>query len=51
MAVKILNGADPGKIPISAPQYVGYALNLKIAKRMGIVFSPDVIREADEVYK
>lgn len=42
---QILQGADPGTIPVSVPEIVGSELNLKTAKALGIDI-PDEIRES-----
>jgi len=48
---KILSGVKPSDIEVSGARKIGYILNLKSAKLMGINISDTLINEADEVYK
>jgi putative tryptophan/tyrosine transport system substrate-binding protein len=46
---QILNGADPGDIPISQPNKFDLVINLKAAKALGLTFPSALLAEADEV--
>jgi putative ABC transport system substrate-binding protein len=50
IALKILNGKDPAKIGFLEPKEINFSLNLLAAQRLGIKFSPEVIKEAREVF-
>nr|WP_320189743.1 ABC transporter substrate binding protein [uncultured Desulfobacter sp.] len=45
-ALKILNGTPPAAIPVTTNKYSKLILNMKLAKRMGIVFPMELIEEA-----
>jgi len=49
MAAYIMNGEEPGLIPIQTMSRVRLHLNLDAAKRQGVEFPAEVIRRADEV--
>lgn len=51
MANRILSGTDAGGIPVSSPRKAVFSLNLKIAQRLGIVISEEVLKKAQKVYK
>ncbi|WP_320041668.1 ABC transporter substrate binding protein [uncultured Desulfobacter sp.] len=46
-ALKILNGTQPSAIPVAATKYSKLILNMKLAKRMGIVFPMELIETAE----
>jgi putative ABC transport system substrate-binding protein len=48
-ADKILRGAKPGEIPVEQPIKFEMAINLKIAKALGIEIPPKLLFTADEV--
>ena len=50
MAVKVLRGVPPSKIPTASPRKVYYALNLKTAQQMNITFSDQLIRGARHTF-
>jgi putative ABC transport system substrate-binding protein len=48
-AVKILNGANPGELPLQSPDKYELAFNLKTAKALGLTISEAFLLRADEV--
>jgi putative ABC transport system substrate-binding protein len=50
IALNILNGKDPSEIGYIEPEEINFSLNMTVARRLGIEFSPEVIREASEVF-
>jgi putative ABC transport system substrate-binding protein len=46
---QILNGAKPGDIPIYQPTKFEFVINLKAAKRLGLIFPPALLANADDV--
>lgn len=48
-AGKILKGAKPGDLPIEQATRFNLVLNLATAKRLGIVFPPTLVTQADEL--
>jgi hypothetical protein len=50
-ALKILNGTPPSAIPVATNKHSKLLLNMKLAKRMGIVFPMELIEQADFVEK
>lgn len=49
MAIRIMNGENPGQIPIQSMSRVRLHLNLAAAKKQGVEFSPEILRRADDV--
>ncbi len=49
MVVSILEGEDPGTIPIEEAQKYALVFNLNRAKQLGIEIPPDILMAADEV--
>lgn len=46
---KIIQGAKPGELPIEQAVKFTFLINLKTAKQLGIIPSPTLLAEADEV--
>jgi putative ABC transport system substrate-binding protein len=48
-AAKLLRGAKPSDLPVEQPTTVKLAINLKLARQLGIVVPPGLLQRADEV--
>lgn len=50
MAIEILNGKNPGEMPVKMIDEVEIYLNMDTAKAIGVTFPDDVINEAKEIF-
>ena len=48
---KILKGATPAEIPVEVNTKIRFAINLKVAKALGLVIAPEVLYRADKVIR
>jgi putative ABC transport system substrate-binding protein len=46
---RILNGAQPGELPFQGPTHFDFAINMRIAKALGLTIPPSLQVAADEV--
>jgi hypothetical protein len=49
LSQKILNGAKPAEMPVEQTTRVDFAINMKTAKKLGLVFPIPLLGLADEV--
>jgi putative tryptophan/tyrosine transport system substrate-binding protein len=48
---KILKGADPAEIPVEVNTKIEFAINLKVAKALGLTIAPEVLYRADRIIR
>jgi putative ABC transport system substrate-binding protein len=46
---RIFEGAAPSDLPIEQPTHFDFAVNLKIANKLGLTIPPAIVARADEV--
>jgi putative ABC transport system substrate-binding protein len=51
MALRIFNGANPGKMPVETQKELQLHINLKYGKLMGVKVPEEQLKKADKVYK
>ncbi len=51
MVDKILKGTNPADIPVEVNTKIEFAINLKVAKALGLTIPAEVIFRADKVIK
>jgi putative ABC transport system substrate-binding protein len=48
---KILKGVDPAEIPVEVNPTIEFAINLKVAKALGIAIAPEILYQADRLVR
>ncbi len=48
---KIIKGANPAEIPVEVNQKIEFAINLKVAKALGLTIAPEVLYRADRIIR
>ena len=48
---KILKGAKPAEIPVEVSPKIEFAINLKVAKALGLTIAPEVLYRADRIIR
>ena len=48
---KILKRADPAEIPVEVNPKIEFAINLKVAKALGLTIAPQVLYQADRLIR
>ncbi len=51
LALRIFDGEDPGKIPITTPRMIYLILNLRTAEQINLKIPPKIVSVAKEVYQ
>ena len=46
---EILQGVNPGSIPVEQPTKFEFILNMRTAKALGLTVSPQLLARADEI--
>jgi putative ABC transport system substrate-binding protein len=50
IAMRIIEGAKPQEIHPVAPRKLSYSLNMAVAEKFGIKFTPDIVKGAGYLY-
>jgi putative ABC transport system substrate-binding protein len=48
---KILKGVNPSEIPVEVNPTIEFAINLKVAKSLGMVIAPEILYQADRLVR
>jgi putative ABC transport system substrate-binding protein len=48
---KLVHGARPAELPIEEPTRFVLAVNLRVAKKLGVTIPPQVFLRADQVFE
>ena len=48
---KILKGTKPAEIPVEVNAKIEFAINLKVAKALGLTIAPEVLYRADRIIR
>jgi putative ABC transport system substrate-binding protein len=48
---KILKGTKPSDIPVEVNNNIEFAINLKVAQKLGLTIPPEVLYQADRVIR
>jgi ABC-type uncharacterized transport system substrate-binding protein len=48
---KILKGVDPAEVPVEVSSTIEFAINLKVAKALGIAIAPEILYQADRLVR
>ncbi len=48
---KILKGGKPAEIPVEVNPTIEFAINLKVAKALGITIAPEILYQADRLVR
>jgi putative ABC transport system substrate-binding protein len=48
---KILKGTKPSEIPVEVNNNIEFAINLKVAKKLGLTIPPEMLYQADRLLR
>ena len=48
---KILKGTKPAEIPVEVISRIGFVINLKVAKALGLTIAPELLYRADRLVR
>ena len=48
---KILKGTKPAEVPVEVNTKIEFAINLKVAKALGLTIAPEVLYRADRIVR